>query len=134
MRGTIYLSKTKKTSDEDKETALPNIVEEDRQEKDQSDSGVYEAEQLSEEEESQVVWKPGFLQPEEELEEEAEKLSEYQHFSKPPMVIKEPEELSVEEKLSLEKVENMPSNLSEPFKKYLIDFKHSVKRSLTCLS
>lgn len=127
MRGTIYLSKTKKTSDEDKETALPNIVEEDRQEKDQSDSGVYEAEQLSEEEESQVVWKPGFLQPEEELEEEAEKLSEYQHFSKPPMVIKEPEELSVEEKLSLEKVENMPSNLSEPFKKYLIDFKHSVK-------
>lgn len=127
MRGTIYLSKTKKTSDEDKETTLPNIVEEDRQEKDQSDSGVYEAEQLSEEEENQMVWKPGFLQPEEELEEEAEKLSEYQHFSKPPMVIKEPEELSVEEKLSLEKVENMPSNLSEPFKKYLIDFKHSVK-------
>ena len=129
MQGTIYLSKNKKHTDAEEETPVPDSVKEDGQEKNLSDSGVYEAEQLSEEEEDQMVWKPGFLEPEEKLEEEADKLSGNQNCSKSPVETKTAfvDETSIEDKKISDELDNMPSNFSEPFKKYLRDFKHSVK-------
>lgn len=134
MQGTIYLSKNKKGIGGERESGSPESIKEDRQEENLSGSGMYDAEELSKEEESQMVWKPGFLQPEEKLEEEADKLSEYQSSTKPPVA--EPstevrdsfvEKVTAGDKPILEEIDSMPSNFSEPFKKYIRDFKHSVK-------
>lgn len=134
MQGTIYLSKNKKGIGGERESGSPESIKEDRQEENLSGSSMYDAEELSKEEESQMVWKPGFLQPEEKLEEEADKLSEYQSSTKPPVA--EPptevrdsfvEKVTAGDKPILEEIDSMPSNFSEPFKKYIRDFKHSVK-------
>lgn len=134
MQGTIYLSKNKKGVGGESESGSPESIKEDRQEENLSGSGMYEAEQLSKEEENQMVWKPGFLQPEEKLEEEADKLSEYQGSIKRPVgelstEVRESfvEKVTAEDKPILEEIDDMPSNFSEPFKKYIRDFKRSVK-------
>ncbi len=129
MQGTIYLSKIKKFVGQEEEPTESDNLKEDEQEGNSSDSGVYEAEDLSKEDENKMVWKPGFLQPKEKLEEEADKLSEYKNYTKPPVQPKPSfvEEVSVEDNKIQEDFNNMPSNFSEPFKKYLIDFKKSVK-------
>jgi len=129
MQGTIYLSKNKKGVNGKEETASPNNFEEDGQEKDLSNQDMYEAENLSKDEEEGMVWKPGFLQPEEKLEEEADKISGYQSPVKSPVESQDSfvEKIPVEDKATLEELDNMPSNFSESFKKYLRDFKHSVK-------
>lgn len=85
MQGTIYLSKIKKFVGQEEEPTESDNLKEDEQEGNSSDSGVYEAEDLSKEDENKMVWKPGFLQPKEKLEEEADKLSEYKNYTKPPV-------------------------------------------------
>jgi hypothetical protein len=129
MQGTIYLSKNKKEMGGKEETTSPDNFEEDGQEKDLSNQDMYEAENLSKDEEEGMVWKPGFLQPEEKLEEEADKISGYQSPVKSPVEPQDSfvEKIPVEDKATLEELDNMPSNFSESFKKYLRDFKHSVK-------
>lgn len=129
MQGTIYLSKNKKGTGRKEETATSDNFEEDGQEKDLSNPDMYEAENLSKDEEEGMVWKPGFLQPEEKLEEEADKISGYQSPVKSPVESQDSfvEKIPVEDKATLEELDNMPSNFSESFKKYLRDFKHSVK-------
>jgi hypothetical protein len=129
MQGTIYLSKNKKGTGRKEETATSDNFEEDGQEKDLSNPDMYEAENLSKDEEEGMVWKPGFLQPEEKLEEEADKISGYQSPVKSPVEPQDSfvEKIPVEDKATLEELDNMPSNFSESFKKYLRDFKHSVK-------
>jgi len=129
MQGTIYLSKNKKGMGGKEETATSDNFEEDGQEKDLSNPDMYEAENLSKDEEEGMVWKPGFLQPEEKLEEEADKISGYQSPVKSPVEPQDSfvEKIPVEDKATLEELDNMPSNFSESFKKYLRDFKHSVK-------
>jgi len=129
MQGTIYLSKNKKEMGGKEEAATSDNFEEDGQEKDLSNPDMYEAENLSKDEEEGMVWKPGFLQPEEKLEEEADKISGYQSPVKSPVEPQDSfvEKIPVEDKATLEELDNMPSNFSESFKKYLRDFKHSVK-------
>jgi len=129
MQGTIYLSKNKKGMGGKEEAATSDNFEEDGQEKDLSNPDMYEAENLSKDEEEGMVWKPGFLQPEEKLEEEADKISGYQSPVKSPVEPQDSfvEKIPVEDKATLEELDNMPSNFSEFFKKYLRDFKHSVK-------
>lgn len=129
MQGTIYLSKNKKGTGRKEEAATSDNFEEDGQEKDLSNPDMYEAENLSKDEEEGMVWKPGFLQPEEKLEEEADKISGYQSPVKSPVEPQDSfvEKIPVEDKATLEELDNMPSNFSEFFKKYLRDFKHSVK-------
>ena len=129
MQGTIYLSKNKKGTGRKEEAATSDNFEEDGQEKDLSNPDMYEAENLSKDEEEGMVWKPGFLQPEEKLEEEADKISGYQSPVKSPVEPQDSfvEKIPVEDKATLEELDNMPSNFSESFKKYLRDFKHSVK-------
>lgn len=138
MQGTIYLNKSAKNSNNnDEKSDVVPVESEDYSENTYSRiKGEYEPEKLSEEDEEQMVWRPGFLQPEEKLKEEAAQISEvlpnYNYEDNTQLEEADTSNLSnsltpVIEKPEDTNREGFLAGLSDPFYKYLKAFKHSVK-------
>lgn len=134
MQGTIYLNKNQKNKSQQESENQENASEAGGDYKGSSGNGTESVEEVEPEIVNQEVedksgWKPGFLQSEEKLEQEAAEIAEYlpQKIKSSEPKFQSEEVIGNVEDNQKDKFINSPKNLSVPFLNYLERFKVSVK-------